>query len=390
MFLKELELKDFRNYKHEKIEFCEGANIIAGLNAQGKTNVLEAINIVSTGRSHRTRKDLEMIRWDEEISEIKGSIEDEYRGLIEVEYRFNREKKKYLSINGVKLDKISGILGNLHTVIFSPDHLAIVKEGPSERRKFLDLLLSQLKPSYYHALSNYSKVLDFRNKTLFDIREDEKKKTLLDVWDEQLVRYGMVLFHERKLMVRELDEKAKKICDEISGNHDHLKLKYSPSIFEKSLKDDTIEGGEKFLAELFFDKLRDNRINDIRKGHTSVGPHRDDFELLINEKEVRNYGSQGQQRTVLLALKIAELQIMADFSGSDPVLLLDDVFSELDSNRKEFLLKYLRGIQSIITCTDADVITGLRDVESIRYFKVEEGTIEESNFEEINNVVCKR
>lgn len=389
MFLEKIELKNFRNYENQGIEFCDGVNIIAGLNAQGKTNVLEAINIISTGRSHRTRKDSEIIKWEGDISEIKALIKDEENQTY-LEYRFNREKKKHIAVNGVKLDKLSGILGNLYSVIFSPDHLVIVKEGPGERRRFMDVVLSQLKPSYYHALANYSKVLDLRNKTLMDARENASKRELLDVWDEQLVKYGLRIFTDRKEFIEVLNEKASGICKEISGEVDNLKVNYLPSVFEKFLKSDKIESGGKFLQETFLTKLQENRNGDIKKGHTSVGPHRDDFALLINDREVRNYGSQGQQRTVLLALKISELQIMSDLAGSDPVLLLDDVFSELDSTRKEFLLKYLKGVQSIITCTDADVIMGLKEVESIKYFKVEKGSISDSSFEEINSVICKR
>lgn len=389
MYLETITLKNFRNYEEQSIDFCNGVNIIAGLNAQGKTNVLEAINIISTGRSHRTRKDNEIIKWEGNLAEIRAVVnEDDER--TSVGYRFNREKKKNIEVNGVKLDKISGILGNLYTVIFSPDHLVIVKEGPGERRRFMDVVLSQLKPSYYHALVNYLKVLDLRNKTLFDSRESESKKKLLDVWDEQLVKYGMRIFQERKEFIEVLDARASSVCKEISGGVDLLKINYLPSFLEKFLKDDRIDGGEKFVEEAFLKKLRENRNGDIKKGHTSVGPHRDDFELLINGREARNYGSQGQQRTVLLALKISELQIMSELAGSNPVLLLDDVFSELDSNRKEFLLKYLKGVQSIITCTDADVIMGLREIKPIKYFKVENGIISTSSYEEINTVVCKR
>jgi len=389
MILEKIELKNFRNYENQMIEFCEGVNIIAGLNAQGKTNVLEAINIISTGRSHRTRKDGEIIKWEGELSEIKALVNDEENRTF-LEYRFNRDKKKNITVNGVKMDKLSGILGNLYSVIFSPDHLVIVKEGPGERRRFMDVVLSQLKPSYYHALANYSKVLDLRNKTLMDVKEKSGKEELLDVWDEQLVKYGMAIFEDRRKFIEVLNEKASGICREISGEADELKINYLPSIFEKFLKSDKIEDEGKFLHDAFLLKLRENRYGDIKKGHTSVGPHRDDFALLINDREVRNYGSQGQQRTVLLALKISELQIMSDLAGSDPVLLLDDVFSELDSTRKEFLLKYLKGVQSIITCTDADVIMGLKEVESIKYFKVEKGNISDSSFEEINSVICKR
>ena len=389
MFLEKITLKNFRNYETQSIDFCDGVNIIAGLNAQGKTNILESINIISTGRSHRTRKDSEIIKWEGDISEIKAIINSD-NNIKKVEYRFNREKKKNISVNGVKLEKISGILGNLYTVIFSADHLAIVKEGPGERRRFMDVVLSQLKPSYYHSLINYLKVLDLRNRTLIDSREDQKKRSLIDVWDEQLVKYGIRVFLEREELIKDLDSKAKLICREISGGLDDLKIKYLPSILEKALKSDRIESGEKFLEETFIKKLQENRNGDIKKGHTSVGPHRDDFALLINGRDVRNYGSQGQQRTVLLAIKISELQIMGEVAGSNPILLLDDVFSELDSTRKEFLLKYLKGVQSIITCTDADVIMGLREINPIKYFFVEKGIVSNSTFEEINNVITKR
>lgn len=389
MFLEKIILKNFRNYETQSIDFCDGVNIIAGLNAQGKTNILEAINIISTGRSHRTRKDNEIIKWEGDISEIKAFINSE-NDLKKVEYRFNREKKKHISVNGVKLEKISEILGNLYTVIFSADHLAIVKEGPGERRRFMDVVLSQLKHSYYHALINYLKVLDLRNRTLIDSREDQRKRSLIDVWDEQLVKYGIRILLEREEFIKDLDSKAKLICREISGGLDDLKIKYLPSVLEKTLISDRIECGEKFLEETFLKKLLENRNGDIKKGHTSVGPHRDDFALLINGRDVRNYGSQGQQRTVLLAIKISELQIMGEVAGSNPILLLDDVFSELDSTRKEFLLKYLKGVQSIITCTDADVIMGLREIKPIKYFFVEKGIVSDSTFEEINNVISKR
>ncbi len=374
MRLKTINIKNFRNYCSQTLELCSGVNIISGLNAQGKTNFIEAISIISTGRSHRTRKEAELIRWDEDIAEIKAEICEEEScendDFTFLDYRFNRDKKKFISVNGVKKEKLSELLGHLYTVIFSPDHMSIVKGGPAERRRFMDVALSQLKPSYYHSLSSYSKVLDQRNMTLQKNRESINLSNLLDVWDKQLVKYGIKIIEEREIFIKLIKDSASIVCDEVSGKNDKLNVKYVSSIFENSQKHGTMGIGEAFEKKLF-----ENRNMDIKKGHTSVGPHRDDFSLLVNGREVRNFGSQGQQRTVLLALKIAELKIMKEEAGHSPVLLLDDVFSELDSERKEYLLRYLKGMQSIITCTDADVIRGLKDVEVIKYFKVERGNI---------------
>jgi len=358
-------LLNFRNYSEEYIEFYPGMNIFYGENAQGKTNIVEAIYLLTMGKSHRTNKYNELVKWDENDCRICLRFnKDNFK--YDIDYILKRNQKKQIKINGVRLEKQSDIIGKLNSVIFSPDHMKIIKEGPSERRKFIDSILSQTKPKYYYNLSQYLKVLTQRNMLLGNKNEKSIEK-VLDIWDNQLVEYGSKIILERQAFINSIDKKAWEINKELSGSRENFRLKYMPSVGEgkNDIKD---------IKEAFYKKLSEARDTDIRRSITNYGPHRDELNLYINDKEVRNYGSQGQQRSALLSLKLSEMYYIKDEIGSMPILLLDDVFSELDRSRQDFLISFIKNVQIILTCTEYDNLY-LGDKPNYRIFNVKSGKV---------------
>ena len=361
MIIKSIELANYRNYESLNISFDKGVNILYGDNAQGKTNVLESIYLSATTKSHKGSKDKEIIKFDQEESHIRSLIEKndmEYR----VDMHLRKYKSKGIAINGQKIKKASELIGLLNVVFFSPEDLSIIKDGPSERRRFIDMELCQLDKSYLYYLNQYNKILNNRNKLLKDIIFNPSLKETLDIWDEQLVQYGSQIIKRRAVFIEELNTIIYDIHRKLSGGKEELYIAYEP---------DTD-------AEIFAAKVRINRDKDLKLSQTTSGPHKDDCIFKIGECDIRKYGSQGQQRTAALSLKLSEIELVKKVTKDTPVLLLDDVLSELDSNRQNHLLNSIGDIQTIITCTGLDDFINNR-FEINKIFKVTEGKVTGEN-----------
>ena len=357
MIIESIELKNYRNYDELHMKFSPGTNILYGNNAQGKTNILEAVYVCCTTKSHRVSKDREMIHFHEEESHIKLNIrknEAPYR----IDMHLKKNKSKGVAVDGIPIRKASELFGIVNVVFFSPEDLNIIKNGPSERRKFIDLELCQLNKLYVHALVSYNRILMQRNKLLKDLSFHPEYEEMLDVWDTQLIRYGREIIRFREEFIAQLNEMILAIHRKLSGGKEHLSIVYDPSASA-----DTLENG-----------IRQSRIQDIRQKTTLVGPHRDDIGFFIDGIDIRKFGSQGQQRTAALSLKLAEIELVKKIVRDYPILLLDDVLSELDGERQNHLLSAIDHIQTMITCT------GLEDFVNNRFhidrlFKVVNGTV---------------
>ena len=337
MIIKSIELSNFRNYESLDLDFDYGTNILYGNNAQGKTNILEAVSVSGTTRSHKGSKDKEMIRFGEEEAHIKTVVNKKDMDY-QIDVHMKKNKTKGIAVNKVPLKKASELFGILNIVFFSPEDLNIIKNGPSERRRFLDSELCQLDKIYLSDLAKYNKILNQRNKLLKDMVFRPDLKETLPIWDAQLIDYGKRIIKRRKSFVDELNEIVFNIHKQISGEKEELVLKYEPNI------DDAF----------FHDELNRAKERDMRFCQTSVGPHRDDMQFSVFDVDIRKYGSQGQQRTSALSLKLAEIELVKRNINETPILLLDDVLSELDSSRQNYLLNSIHDIQTIITCTGLD------------------------------------
>lgn len=367
MFIKTVNLKNFRNYKELNIELGEGINIFLGQNAQGKTNIIESIYLASTGKSHRTQKDIELIRWNSEDAKIKIEFQKEnYEKKVEI--YLSKNLKKQIKMNGVRLHKIGELIGNLNSVIFSPDHMKIIKDGPVERRRFMDIILSQVKPGYYYNLVQYLKILEQRNNLLNEAKTNPSILKTIDIWNEQLADFGTKIIITRHDFINRMCCMAAENHQRISNGKEKLELKYNSSI-------DYNNNLEKEIKDNFIKTLKSHINIDVKRSLTHKGPHRDDILFLINDKEVKTYSSQGQQRTTLLSLKISELNYINAETGELPILLLDDVFSELDSERQKYLVEFIKNIQTIITCTNVEHLEKFELYGAVVY-KVIAGTIE--------------
>ena len=343
MYIKSIDLEKFRNYDHIHIDLEKGVNIFYGENPVGKTNILESIYICGTTKSHRGSKDKEIIKFDNNESHIRLLFEkNEIDYQIDMHLRNNSSKG--IAVNGIKLKKAAELLGIMNVILFSPEDLSIIKNGPSDRRRFVDSELCQLDNVYLYNLTNYNKIVNQRNNLLRDIVYHPELIDTLDVWDSQLISLGTKIIDRRTLFINQLNEIIFDIHKNLSGDKEYLLIKYEPNV----------------TADLLEESLIKNRDKDIKYKLTSVGPHRDDFDFYINEKDVKKYGSQGQQRTVALSLKLSEIEIVKNITGNTPILLLDDVLSELDSNRQNYLLNSIENIQTIITCTGLDEFVNSR------------------------------
>lgn len=337
MYIKSIDLEDYRNYDHIHIDLEKGVNIFYGENAVGKTNILESIYLCSTTKSHRGSKDKEIIKFDKDETHIR-LLFDKNEIEYQIDMHLRKDKPKGIAVNGVKLKKAAELLGIMNIILFSPEDLSIIKNGPADRRKFVDTELCQLDKVYLYNLSNYNKIINQRNNLLKDIAFHPELRDTLDIWDSQLVSLGKKIIDRRKRFIDELNEIIFEIHKSLTGEKENLVIKYSPNV---DIDD-------------FENKLLSNREKDIKYKLTSVGPHRDDFDFYINENDAKKYGSQGQQRTVALSLKLSEIKLIKNITGNTPILLLDDVLSELDSNRQNYLLNSIGDIQTIITCTGLD------------------------------------
>ena len=357
MIIKSIELRNFRNYENLEIHFDQGTNILYGDNAQGKTNILEAAYISGTTKSHKGSRDREMIRFGESESHIRTIVqknEKEYQ----IDMHLRKSGAKGVAVNKIPIKKASELFGILNIVFFSPEDLNIIKNGPAERRRFIDLELCQLDKMYLSDLSNYNHILNQRNKLLKDICYRQDLLDTLPVWDMQLLEYGRRIIQKRKKFVKELNKIIIQIHSNISGGKEKLVLKYEPNIDDIFFEDELLSAKQKALTLC----------------QTTVGPHRDDMLFSIEGVDIRKFGSQGQQRTSALSLKLSEIDLVKKSIHNTPVLLLDDVLSELDSNRQNYLLNSITDIQTIITCTGLEEFVKNR-FNINRIFQVIEGKV---------------
>ena len=357
MYLKSLELKDFRNYESLSIELDPGTNIIFGQNAQGKTNILEAIYMSGVAKSHRASRDAEMIRFGCDEAHIRTKVM-RTELLQTVDVHLKKNSKKGIAINRVPIRTSGELFGIVHLIFFSPEDLNIIKNAPKMRRRFMDLELSQIDRIYLSDLNRYNKILEQRRQLLKDLYYHPDLKDTLEVWDEQLVDYGTRIIRRRRRFVEELAPVIKDMHYHISGEKEQLSIAYEASASEED----------------FREKLWKAREKDERLAQTTVGPHRDDIRFAIDDVEIRRFGSQGQQRTCALSLKLSEIHLVRTGVGDTPVLLLDDVLSELDSTRQRYLLDSLNQTQTIMTCTGLDDF--VRDRFSVnKVFEVIQGAV---------------
>ena len=348
MKIRRVVMKNYRNYTEETVDFEPGSNIFIGPNAQGKTNILEAVYYAALGRSHRTSSDAELIRWDE--GEAKLSV-DFMRREVEnkLEFMFSRDKGRQMRQNGAPI-RMKDLIGSVNAVLFSPEDLFLIKGAPSGRRRFLDMEISQVDPAYFHDLAVYTKILNHRNSLLKRIRDGQASEDEIPLWDAQLVPKAVSVVKKRIEAVRKMSLLAAETQSEISGGKEKLLLRYEISGGDADMAENMTSG----LFSWYNEKLIDSVKSDIARGATRFGPHGVDMDFFVIDVDLRAYVSQGQQRTGVFALKLAELAFFREETGEYPVLLLDDVMSELDRERREKLLSFIRGeeLQALITATD--------------------------------------
>lgn len=367
MYIKKISLKNFRNYENLIVEPIQGINILQGNNAQGKTNILEAIYYASFGRTFRTGKVQDLIIWDNNFFNITFEIFNFSRN-ISLEIRYDDVNKKNIFVNGVKKNKISDLVSNLKVVLFAPDDLNLIKGNPSERRRFLDSYITQLSPQYYHDLKQYEKVLYQRNTLLKSVRERKSSAEFLQVWDQQLWNYGSRIILKRLETLKKMGPIIKRIHLNLTETED-LEVKYLSSV--KINNDISIDNIKKSFEDLTKTLVKE----EIRKGVTLTGPHRDDLSFSVNTKSLQTFGSQGQQRTAVLSVKLAEMELIKVEHGIYPILLLDDVMSELDLARRNFLLDFIKEkVQVFITTTNLHSISDTT-LKSSKIFRVAGGKI---------------
>lgn len=338
MIVRKVTLKDFRNYQAITVEFGQGLNVLVGENAQGKTNLLESIFLCAIGKSPRTSKDKDMIAFGKHMAKVTTSITSKL-GKRDIEIYLFDNQKKAIKIGGIAILKMGELLGELHAVYFSPDQLKLVKDSPQERRKFLDISLCQYDKQYFYTLTKYNQILSQRNELLKT--KGKNLEETLSIWNEELAICGAKIIEHRMKYIEKLSIFARSIAQYLTSDKEELELTYVGVVGENipELKNKLLQAYQSTLHK------------DIELGYTTIGPHRDDIKIVLNHIDVRYFGSQGQQRTCALALKLAELEIFKENTGEYPVLLLDDVLSELDETRKIKLLSYVTKLQTILTCT---------------------------------------
>lgn len=361
MTIQSLELLNFRNYEKQTISFSNGINILYGQNAQGKTNILEALYIASTGKSHRTNSYHDLIRNGYQGFELKlDAIINNRDNKIIIKY--STENGRYAEINGVKRDKLSDILGTLNMILFSPETLEVIKGSPAIRRRFLDIILCQTNRQYLHILKRYNQLIKNKAIALKMGKSDKKYEEMIPVWNEHISMYGAKIAFIRKNAINELNSFMKTEMHSITDGLETSELHYKTFCNFDENSDE----------EYFRNQLMNNLNKGIKKefsiSQCLYGPHRDDFEILLNDMNSRQYCSQGQQRTLALSLILAELLFVEEIKGEKPVLLLDDVMSELDLKRQEYLLKGLTDVQTIITTTDELPYANIKEREVKKFF----------------------
>lgn len=361
MKINSLKLKNFRNYDLLQLDFDDATNIFYGDNAQGKTNILEAVYICGTTKSHRGTKDRDMIHFEKEESHIEAVV-NKSGSIYQIDIHLKKNSPKGIAINKVPIRKASELFGIINIVFFSPEDLNIIKNGPSERRRFIDLELSQLDKVYLNNLSNYNRIVNQRNHLLKDIHRQENLIETLDVWDLQLIQYGTKIIEARNKFINQVNEIIADIHNKLTGGREKIEIKYEPNIGNFTLEQALIRSRER----------------DLRMKSTSSGPHRDDICFISSGIDIRKFGSQGQQRTAALSLKLSEIELVKKITKDTPLLLLDDVLSELDKHRQNYLLDSINDIQTLITCTGVDEFVNHR-FSINKIFHVQNGQVFREN-----------
>ncbi|MBR2942396.1 MAG: DNA replication/repair protein RecF [Clostridia bacterium] len=364
MRVKSLKLQNFRNYESALITPDPGVTVFTGQNAQGKTNIIEALHLCCLGRSHRTPRDEELIRWGSENAQVRTeTLQHDGTHEVSILLAKHGKKKKTVRIGSRQAERIGELLGHVCGVLFAPEDLMIVKSGPAERRRFIDMELSQLRPSYFYALQRSVRALNQRNALLKEIARDASLIHTLDMWDEQLAACGGEIVRNRRDAVLALSKSAQEAHSALTDGKEVLSIRYISQAAEA-------ENPEMALLE----RLRAARSEDLRRMTTTVGVHRDDLHISINGKEARTYGSQGQQRSAVLALKLAELELAERERAEAPILMLDDVMSELDPTRRRQLIERIDRVQTFVTCTDLSDLAGARQGT---VYRVDNGSLSE-------------
>ena len=364
MIVKDIKLKNFRNYENEKFEFHDKLNIIYGNNAQGKTNILEGIYMFSLGKSNRASRDFEIIKFGEDCAEISMNFISKQNDSFG-EIKMEKGKKKKIFINEIPISKNSDLVGRFNVVFFGPEYLSLIREGPKKRRKNIDVMISQLKIGYVAALSDYKRLIEQKNNLL---KEDYIDKILLDVINEKIIDLSAYIIKIRYEYIKKIENLAQKIQLDISEGKEKLEMKYiscNLNVDEKIVKD---------IKAILIEKSKDIFERELKYRESILGPHRDDIEFKINEKDLKLFGSQGQQKTAVLVQKIAEVELFYEEIGEYPVLLLDDIMSELDSIRQDYVINKLQNMQIFITCTDREKFINM---ESGKFFRIEKGCMKE-------------
>lgn len=362
MFIKSIKIENFRNIEFMEIVPHKEINVIYGKNGQGKTNLLEAIWLFTGCKSFRNSKDSELVQFNEENSKISIEYETELR---ENKASVFIEKKRTASFNGINLSSPRELIGKYYSVVFSPVHLSLIKDGPLNRRKFIDTAISQIDNMYAKKLMYFNHLIQQKNALLKNAAENPSLLDTLDIWDEKIALAGAEVIKDRIDYIKKLQIKATEIYSGISGEKEELSIKYLSNVPYDSEEKENI-------ARIYFEKMKKNRPNDLYLKNTTSGPHRDDIEILINGISARKYGSQGQQRSASLALKLGEAEIINDLKGEHPIILLDDVMSELDNTRQNYILNKMTGKQVFITCCEKETVLKLCAGKVI---KVENGKV---------------
>lgn len=368
MNINTLFLKNFRNYKELNLNLSPFLNIFTGDNAQGKTNIVESLYYAALGTSYRIKNDNDLINWQENEALININF-SRLDIKNNIKFHLSKLKRRQIILNGANIRQ-KDLPGNITVVMFSPEDLMLVKGMPSLRRRFLDIELSQTDIFYYDSLVKYNRIINQRNNLLKKIREKEQSVNMLDMWDTQLINTAVFIWQKRFEAVKKLSLFAAVMQQDISDKKETLIIKYKVNNIDEIYDD--IDN----LKVIYKEKLINNRFNDVRRGSTCIGPHHDDIELFINEINLKNFGSQGQQRTAVLSLKLAEIEYMKDKLGQYPILLLDDVMSELDKKRREKMVNFFKNknIQTFITATDLSMFENIKDAQ---FYNVSAGNVEE-------------
>lgn len=368
MYVHQVQLKQYRNYRQLSLELKNQITILTGQNGSGKSNILESIFLACIGKSFRTNKENDLIQWDNADYYVQIVVERN-EGPSKIEIRYKKNQIKEIFINGFKAQRIGELMGVLNCILFSPEDLKIIKGGPVERRRYLDIELSQIDKPYFYHLQRYHRIIKQRNKLLKQSKYDSHLKDVIPIWNEKLADEGSHIIEKRSELIKQIAQTSQRIHYQLSNEKEELNVEYIPSVINTG----NVQETRQVMIELLNSKIDE----DIEKGTTSRGCHRDDFMMTINHKEAKVFGSQGQQRTAILAMKLAEIERMKKITKETPVLLLDDVMSELDDHRKKYLIEMVKNVQTIITTTELSDVY-LEEKQSYQNFHITNGIIQKN------------